>query len=114
MLHLLQQEPDNELSVKELGEHFTLSLAAASRAVESLHQHGYAERRECPSDRRIKRVRITDAGRAAIAELHVANIAALTEFATTLTTTERRDLVAALAPLLERLEVRPTPEGPSA
>jgi DNA-binding MarR family transcriptional regulator len=114
MLHLLQQEPDQELSVKALGEHFKLSLAAASRAVEELHQRGYAERRECPEDRRIKRVRITDAGRGAIAELHVANIAALTEFATTLTTTERRDLAAALAPLLERLEVRPTPEGPSA
>jgi DNA-binding MarR family transcriptional regulator len=114
MLHQLQQQPDEELSVKALGEHFKLSLAAASRAVESLHQHGYAERRECPDDRRIKRVRITDAGRAAIAELHIANIAVLTEFATTLTTTERRDLAAALAPLLERLEVRPTPEGPSA
>jgi DNA-binding MarR family transcriptional regulator len=114
MLHLLQQQPDEELSVKALGEHFRLSLAAASRAVEELHQRGYAERRECPEDRRIKRVRITDGGRAAIAELHVANIAAVTAFATTLTTTERRDLVAALAPLLERLEVRPTPEGPAA
>jgi DNA-binding MarR family transcriptional regulator len=114
MLHLLQQEPAEELSVKALGEHFRLSLAAASRAVDSLHQRGYAERRECPDDRRIKRVRITDAGRIAIAELHAANIAAMTEFAATLTTTERRDLAAALAPLLQLLEIRPTPEGPSA
>jgi len=113
MLQLLQQAESDELSVKALGDHFLLSVAAASRAVDALHQRGYVERRECPDDRRVKRVRITDAGRAAIAELHVANIAALTDLLAALTTTERHDLAAALAPLLAQLEVRPTPEGPA-
>jgi DNA-binding MarR family transcriptional regulator len=112
MLHLLSRQADDELSVKALGDHLGLSLAAASRAVEGLHQRGYAERRECPIDRRIKRVRIAPAGRRAIAELHGRNIAALTDFIATLTPGERRDLAAALAPVLARLEVRPTPEGP--
>jgi DNA-binding MarR family transcriptional regulator len=114
MLHLLQQEPGDELSVKALGEHFGLSLAAASRAVEWLHQRGYVERRERPTDRRVKQVGITDAGRAAIAELHTTNIAALTAFMATLGADERRHLAAALRPLLARLEIRPTPEGPAA
>lgn len=112
MLHLLSQQPDEELSVKALGDHVGLSLAAASRAVEGLHQRGYVERHEDACDRRVKRVRIADAGRRAIAELHTANIAALTEFIATLTPDERRDLAAALGPVLARLEVRPTPEGP--
>jgi DNA-binding MarR family transcriptional regulator len=112
MLHLLSQQADEELSVKALGDKLALSLPTASRAVEDLHRRGYAERRECPEDRRVKRVRIADAGRRALNELHARNIAALTEFIATLTTTERRDLAAALAPVLARLEVRPTPEGP--
>jgi DNA-binding MarR family transcriptional regulator len=112
MLHLLSQQADEELSVKALGDKLALSLPTASRAVEDLHQRGYAERRECPEDRRVKRVRIADAGRRALAELHARNIAALTQFIATLTTNERRDLAAALAPVLARLEVKPTPEGP--
>jgi DNA-binding MarR family transcriptional regulator len=112
MLHLLQEEPE-ALSVKALGDHFSLSLAAASRAVDALHQRGYVERHECATDRRVRRVSVTDAGRDAIAELHVANIATVTQFIATLTSSERQDLAAALTPLLERLDVRPTPEGPT-
>jgi DNA-binding MarR family transcriptional regulator len=114
MLHLLQQERSDELSVKALGDQFSLSLAATSRAVEHLHQRGYVDRTECPEDRRIKRVRITEAGRAAIAELHATNIAALTQLMATLSASERRDLAGALAPLLAQLEVRPSAEGPVA
>jgi DNA-binding MarR family transcriptional regulator len=113
MLHLLAREPDDQLSVKALGEHLSLSLAAASRAVEALHQRGYVERAEDASDRRIKRVRLTDAGHGAIGDLHRNSIAAMTEFMATLCKTERQDLARALGPLLERLEVRPTPEGPA-
>lgn len=112
LLALLDREPEAELSVKALGDHLSLSLAAASRAVDGLHQRGYVARGEDALDRRVKRVRITAAGRAAIAELHAANITALTGFLAALSAGERRDLAAALSPLLARLEVRPTPEGP--
>jgi DNA-binding MarR family transcriptional regulator len=114
MLGLLARAPDHALSVKALGEHVGLSLATASRAVDYLHQHGYVDRAEDAVDRRVKRVRITSAGRAAVAELHGRNIAALTDFMTSLTASQRSELTAALAPLLAQLEVRPTPEGPAA
>jgi DNA-binding MarR family transcriptional regulator len=114
MLGLLARQPDDELSVKALGEHVGFSLATASRAVDCLHQRDYVDRTEDVADRRVKRVRITDAGRAAIAELHERNIAALTEFMADLTAEQRRDLDAALQPLLAQLAVRPTPQGPVA
>jgi DNA-binding MarR family transcriptional regulator len=111
LLHLLLRTPDDELSVKALGEQFGLSLAAASRAVDGLHQRGLVERRECESDRRVKRVRLTDAGRAALHELHETNIALLAEFTATLTAPQRRDLADALAPLLASLGVSPSREA---
>jgi DNA-binding MarR family transcriptional regulator len=111
LLHLLARERDDEQTVKALGDQFGLSLPAASRAVEALHQRGYVERRECLADRRMKRVRLTEAGREALRALHASNIARLAEFTATLDEHERRDLSAALAPLLERLEIRPTQQG---
>jgi DNA-binding MarR family transcriptional regulator len=113
MLLLLQRERRDELSVKALGDHLSLSLAAASRAVEGLHQRGYVERLGCDHDRRVKHVRITDAGRAAIAQLHATHVAVLADVLATLTASERRDLAAALAPLLARLDADPLPGGPS-
>jgi DNA-binding MarR family transcriptional regulator len=113
MLLLLQRERRDELSVKALGDHLSLSLATASRAVEGLHQRGYVERLGCDRDRRVKHVRITDAGRAAIAQLHETHVAVLADVLATLTAAERRDLAAALAPLLARLDANPLPEGPS-
>lgn len=113
MLHLLARERDDELSVKALGESFGLSLAAASRAVDGLHQRGYVERLECPSDRRVKRVHLTEAGRDAIRELHATNISLLAEFTATLDESQRRALSEAIAPLLAQLQIEPSMEGPS-
>jgi DNA-binding MarR family transcriptional regulator len=113
MLHLLARERDDELSVKALGESFGLSLAAASRAVDGLHQRGYVERLECPSDRRVKRVHLTEAGRDAIRELHATNVSLLAEFTATLDESQRRALSEAIAPLLAQLQIEPSMEGPS-
>lgn len=113
LLHLLARERDDELSVKALGESFGLSLAAASRAVDGLHQRGYVERVECPSDRRVKRVHLTAAGRDAIRELHATNVSLLAEFTATLDAAQRQALAAAIAPVLDRLQIEPSMEGPS-
>ena len=115
MLHRLATRGDGatELSIKALGDQQCLSLAAASRAIDGLVQRGYVEREECPTDRRVKRVRITDAGRTALAALHDENIAALTEFTQTLTDEQRHDLAHALAPLLATLGVPNPTEGSS-
>ena len=113
LLHLLARQRDDELSVKALGDQFGVSLAAASRAVDGLHQRGYVERLECPDDRRVKRVHLTDAGRGAIRELHATNISLLAEFTATLDDAQRRALADAIAPLLDLLDLEPSMEGPS-
>ena len=114
LLHLLVRNPDgNGMSVKALGEQFSLSLAAASRAVDGLHQRGLVERTECPEDRRSKRVTLTPAGRDAISELHATNIALLATFTSELTEPQRRALADAIAPLLGMLDLEASKEGPS-
>jgi DNA-binding MarR family transcriptional regulator len=114
LLHLLVRNPDsNGMSVKALGEQFNISLAAASRAVDGLHQRGFVTRDECREDRRSKRVTLTPAGRDAITELHATNIALLATFTSELTDDQRRALADAIAPLLGMLDLEPSKEGPS-
>jgi DNA-binding MarR family transcriptional regulator len=52
-----------ELSVKEVSEELGLSLPGGSRTIDSLLRRGYLERREDETDRRMKRIGITPAGR---------------------------------------------------
>jgi DNA-binding MarR family transcriptional regulator len=103
-LHVLDA-PEAEETVKALAERLGISLPATSRAVEGLHQRGLVERREDTDDRRMKRVRATEAGRRATRTLHDARLSGLEEFAATLSAAQRRRLAAALAPVLERPEV---------
>src|SRR6266516_2546135 len=49
-----------ERSVKALAESMKVSLPAMSRAVDGLFERGFVEREEDPSDRRMKRVRLTE------------------------------------------------------
>ena len=59
-LHVLDDRDEgDDVCVKQLAEELVLSLAAASRVVDGLHQRGYVERREDEHDRRMKRVGIT-------------------------------------------------------
>ena len=87
-LHALdQRERGDEVCVKHVAEDLVMSVPAASRIVDGLHQRGYVERREDEQDRRMKRVAITPAGRAVLARVNATRLAA------------------ALAPLLERPEI---------
>ncbi|MEA2389933.1 MAG: hypothetical protein QOK31_42 [Solirubrobacteraceae bacterium] len=103
-LHLLDA-PDAEETVKSLAERLGISLPAASRAVEGLHQRGLVERQEDAEDRRMKRVSATGEGRQATRRLHDARLSGLEEFAAALSPTQRRRLSGALAPVLARPEV---------
>lgn len=114
LLHFLARAPDEGgTSVKMLGEQFSLSLAAASRAVDGLHGRGYVTREECPNDRRSKRVALTAKGAEALREVHATNVALLSGFTATLSEDQRRALADAIAPLLDLLEIEPSMEGPS-
>lgn len=102
MLHQLA-EPDAEHPLTELAATLSLSLPAVSRAIDGLAQRGYVERREDDRDRRVKRVRITASGRRVLKRLTEVRLAVLERFVATLSDEERRDLAAALDPIVERV-----------
>lgn len=97
-LHLLDG-CSSELSVKELGAHLGLSLPGASRTVDGLLRRGLVERREDDEDRRMKRLRITTAGRNLTEQLNTARLHGLEEFASTLSPEQLSGLHAALLAL---------------
>src|SRR5438105_15032741 len=92
-LHALaERERGDDVCVKHVAEDLVLSMPAASRIVDGLHQRGYVERREDEHDRRMKRVEITPAGRAVLARVNATRLAAAREFAATLTDRESKRL----------------------
>jgi DNA-binding MarR family transcriptional regulator len=93
---------DSERSVKALAESLGVSLAAMSRAVDGLFERGLVGREEDPTDRRMKRVRLTDAGRAVPQALNDARLSALQELMSALDDEEATALEHALALILER------------
>jgi DNA-binding MarR family transcriptional regulator len=103
LLHFLEE--DAPLSLKDAAERVHISLPAASRTVEDLVQRGFVERHEDPDDRRMKRVRPTDAGQAVIRRLNAARLIGLQRFTDDLTETERSALADALSKLLERPDI---------
>jgi DNA-binding MarR family transcriptional regulator len=111
LLHQLE-DTNRELTLKEGAELVHVSLPAASRMVDELYRRGFVERHEDATDRRMKRVSLTDSGRSVIRQLNAARLNGLEQFAQTLTETERRKLAAALSTLLERDDVAACrPEG---
>ena len=82
-----------------------VSLPAASRTVDDLVRRGYVERHEDAEDRRMKRVQVTEEGRAVIRRLNAARLSGLQKFTQALTGAEQRKLAAALSSVLQRPEV---------
>ena len=105
LLHHLEDQQPRELTLKEAAELVHVSLPAASRMVDDLVRRGFAQRREDLEDRRMKRVCLTDGGRAVISRLNAARLNGLVQFTETLTNPERRLLNDALSQLLEREDV---------
>ena len=95
--------PDAELTVKELAERLGLSLPGASRAVDALVERGLLGRREATTDRRMKRLTCTAAGRDTLRRLDEARLAGLENFAATIPAAQRKRLSGALAPILAHL-----------
>lgn len=91
-----------ERSVKALAESLGVSLPAMSRAVDGLFERGFVGREEDPEDRRMKRVRLTDAGRTVPQALNEARLSALQELLGSLGDEEAGALAHALALILER------------
>ena len=91
-----------ELSVKEVSEQLGLSLPGASRTVDALLRRGYLERHEDPSDRRMKRIAITPAGREVSRRIVEARLEGLEEFTKSLPPDLRDRLMSVLSDLPHR------------
>jgi DNA-binding MarR family transcriptional regulator len=103
-LHILDAN-DDELTVKDLSERLTVSMPAMSRSIDGLLHRGFVERREDDDDRRQKRVRVTEAGRAVPRALNDARLSTLNDFIDGLDAEEVERLATALAPIAAREDV---------
>jgi DNA-binding MarR family transcriptional regulator len=93
-----------ERSVKALADDLGVSLPAMSRAVDGLYERGLVGREEDPSDRRMKRVRLTEAGHRVPRLLNESRLTALSELIGALGEDEAGALHDALRLILERHE----------
>jgi DNA-binding MarR family transcriptional regulator len=104
-----------ETSVKGLAEAMKVSLPAMSRAVDGLYVRGFVDRCEDPEDRRMKRIALTDSGRAVTSTLNEARLDGLREFLTSLDEHETQALAQALELILvDRADIaalRPVEKG---
>jgi DNA-binding MarR family transcriptional regulator len=91
-----------ERSVKALADSLGVSLATMSRAVDGLYERGFVGREEDAADRRMKRVGLTDAGRAVPQALNDARLSALQELMSSLVDEEADALAHALGLILQR------------
>src|SRR3954452_7420050 len=114
VLHILTLDTP-ELSLKVLGDRLGLSLPAISRAIESLVQRGLVTRAENAEDRRMKTVKVTDAGRELVDHLLEVRSAGSEQCVETLTPEEGANLATALEPIVAREDVAAcsTPVSPS-
>ncbi len=104
-LCVLESDYDGQgRSVKALAEALGVSLPAMSRAVDGLFERGFVRREEDTVDRRMKRVRLTDAGRAAPLALNEARLSALHELMDSLDDEQAEALARALELILGRRE----------
>jgi len=103
-LCVLESEGEEGRSVKALAESLGVSLPAMSRAVDGLFERGFVLREEDSADRRMKRVRLTEAGRAAPLALNEARLSALHELMDSLDDEQADALGRALALILGRRE----------
>jgi DNA-binding MarR family transcriptional regulator len=104
---------ESEPSVKGLAEAMKVSLPAMSRAVDGLYERGFVDRYEDPTDRRMKRIRLTDAGRAVTSTLNEARLIGMQEFLTSLSDDQALALGRALELIVadrpELAALRPSP-----
>ena len=69
-----------------------VSLPAMSRAIDGLYERGFVDRQEDPLDRRMKRLSLTEAGRAITSSLNETRLATMQEFLVSLSDEEAQAL----------------------
>jgi DNA-binding MarR family transcriptional regulator len=92
---------DRPLSIGEIAEELSLTLASAGRNVDRLVRAGLVERRESCADRRVKLVALSATGAELSRRQHDRGREALRRLIAPLSEDDAQRLVAALAPLVE-------------
>ncbi|HEX7292720.1 MAG TPA: MarR family transcriptional regulator [Conexibacter sp.] len=100
------------LALTELAPSMGLSVPAAGRAVDGLVRDGFVARSEDPDDRRIKRLALTDEGRATLRRVMEARLVGLRRFAASLGDAEREALSAALEAVFAHWDNEQPQEAP--
>lgn len=99
------------MTIGDIGRDVEATLVTASRAVDILVGGGFADRREDPQDRRVKRVSLTSQGTTLLAEQSDLHHDSLRDLVERLQPDEREALEAALQPLLRVSEPATAPDG---
>jgi len=97
--------------VTELGNHLGVTSAAASQMLERLVQQNLILRSEDPADRRVKQVVLTDKGIQTVQDCIHARQGWLNDLKTTLSASEKEQVVAALNILIDKMERLENPAG---
>lgn len=92
------------VNVTEIGEHLGVSSPAASQLLERLVQMGLVAREEDPTDRRLKRIALTEQGEAAFREGLRAREKWLDELVDRLSPAEQAQVLAAFEVLIQHAE----------
>lgn len=87
--------------VSDIGEHLSISNAAASQMVERLVQLGLLVRTESQEDRRVKQLTLTEEGRSLVERAVAARRGWLEELTCTLTPEQQEKIAAALVILTD-------------
>jgi DNA-binding MarR family transcriptional regulator len=95
---------DHALALTELAPQMGLSVAAAGRAVDGMVRNRLISRTEDAADRRIRRLALTEHGRAALERINEARLVGLRRFAGTLGEPERDALARALEAVFAQWE----------
>ena len=88
---LLAVDPDEPRPMRDLAQALNCDPSYVTAMVDDLEQAGYAQRRSAPTDRRIKTVALTAAGRRALQRVHEGLLAPPAQLSR-LTGSERRQL----------------------
>lgn len=86
--------------IHELADTLHMSVATAGRNIDRLVAQGLVSRREDPSDRRVRRVSLSDRGSQAVTGIDAARRTSLLNFARSLAPADRTRLHAALTPIV--------------
>lgn len=107
LLALRRQGAPYELTPSELSEALLFTSGGLTKLLERLEQAGYVQRAQDESDKRVVRVRLTDAGYAVEEEAMQAHLANQERLLEPLSADQRETIAAVLEQLLLRFDLGP-------